>query len=204
MRGSSGPARIPYEDATIRCRSGRPSRSAAAPLHYTKRIAIRRDDDTWLHDYEINRRAADARRAVQRVWDAERRAWEAAEKRRRDQEHYVKHCLSRVDVYKRELAEAEAARKAQDAEDERSAEEDRPGSAWSQSSEISEDGARTSRWSLGSRSSRSPSPKKASRKESAAHRRQRRTHEPDAKPGSRATSAKSWRGAVTSPRRARR
>ena len=190
MRGKFRPGAHSYEDATTPMPVRAPVSQRQAPLHYTKRIAIRRDDDTWLHDYEINRRAADARRAVQRVWDAERRAWEAAEKRRRDQEHYVKHCLSRVDVYKRELAEAEAARKAQDAEDERSAEEDRPGSAWSQSSEISEDGARTSRWSLGSRSSRSPSPKKASRKESAAHWRQRRTHEPDAKPGSRSDLCK--------------
>ena len=190
MRGKFRPGAHSYEDATTPMPVRAPVSQRQAPLHYTKRIAIRRDDDTWLHDYEINRRAADARRAVQRVWDAERRAWEAAEKRRRDQEHYVKHCLSRVDVYKRELAEAEAARKAQDAEDERAAEEDRPGSAWSQSSEISEDGARTSRWSLGSRSSRSPSPKKASRKESAAHWRQRRTHEPAAKPGSRSDLCK--------------
>ena len=61
MRGKFRPGAHSYEDATTPMPVRAPVTQRQAPLHYTKRIAIKRDDDTWLHDYEINRRAADAR-----------------------------------------------------------------------------------------------------------------------------------------------
>ena len=187
MRGSSGPARAPTRTA-IRCRSGRPSRgSAAAPLHYT-RTAIRRDDDTWLRlrDQPAGRgRAAGGAAGLGRE-----RAGGGGETT--EGPGRVTQALPMRWTCTRGTRGGRGGAEGPDAEDERSAEEDRPGSAWSQSSEIS--GTARAR-----RGGARVAVVVAVAEEGVAQERgarQRRTHEPDAKPGSRATSAKSWRGAV--------
>ena len=183
VRGLYVPGTHSYENATLPMpvRAARSER--AAPLVYTAPIAIKRDDDTWVHDYDINKRARDAKRAVERIWDAKRRAWEQAERKRLDQEQYIKHCLGRAETYKRELLEAEAARARQEEEEARveAAEAARPESRGRPVSRASATRSQSPKrpWSRGN------TPKTATRKEKSAYWRKRKRAEPDGRPASR-------------------